>query len=116
MRRSLAVLHVAQPAEAGVPQCVAALAADQVARGWDVTVAAPEGVSLSPGVTHRVWHASRAPGPATPGETARVARIVRDARPDVVHLHSSKAGLAGRLAVRGRVPTVFSPHAWSFAA
>ena len=36
--------------------------------------------------------------------------------PDVVHLHSGKAGLAGRLVVRDRVPTVFQPHAWSFLA
>jgi glycosyltransferase involved in cell wall biosynthesis len=36
--------------------------------------------------------------------------------PDVVHLHSSKAGLAGRLAVRARRPTIFQPHAWSFDA
>ncbi len=33
-----------------------------------------------------------------------------------MHAHSAKAGLAGRLAVRGRVPTVFQPHAWSFDA
>ncbi|MYW34882.1 glycosyltransferase, partial [Streptomyces sp. SID2119] len=37
-------------------------------------------------------------------------------RPHVVHAHSAKAGLAGRIAVRGRVPTVFQPHAWSFEA
>lgn len=37
-------------------------------------------------------------------------------RPDVLHAHSAKAGLAGRLAVRGGVPTVFQPHAWSFDA
>ena len=36
--------------------------------------------------------------------------------PSVVHLHSSKAGLAGRLAIRGRRPTLFQPHAWSFLA
>ena len=36
---------------------------------------------------------------------------LRSVRPDVVHLHSSKAGLAGRLAIRGGVPTVFQPHA-----
>ncbi|MFD9871854.1 glycosyltransferase, partial [Streptomyces niveus] len=30
------------------------------------------------------------------------------------HAHSAKAGFAGRLAVRGRIPTVFQPHAWSF--
>ncbi len=33
-----------------------------------------------------------------------------------MHLHSAKAGLAGRLLLRGRVPTVFQPHAWSFEA
>jgi glycosyltransferase involved in cell wall biosynthesis len=34
----------------------------------------------------------------------------------VVHLHSSKAGLAGRLAVAGRRPTIFQPHGWSWLA
>ncbi|WP_308800513.1 glycosyltransferase, partial [Streptomyces sp. NEAU-H3] len=37
-------------------------------------------------------------------------------RPDLLHLHSAKAGLAARLAVRGALPTVFQPHAWSFEA
>jgi glycosyltransferase involved in cell wall biosynthesis len=43
-------------------------------------------------------------------------RIVSDVQPDLVHLHSSKAGLAGRLAIRGSRPTVFQPHGWSFQA
>ena len=48
-------------------------------------------------------------------ETVRSARdLLRNLRPDVVHLHSSKAGLAGRLALRGRTPTIFQPHLWSF--
>jgi hypothetical protein len=42
--------------------------------------------------------------------------VVEEVRPDLVHAHSAKAGLAGRLAVRGRIPTVFQPHAWSFEA
>jgi glycosyltransferase involved in cell wall biosynthesis len=62
------------------------------------------------------WPATRNPGPRVVGETARLARIIAKARPDVVHLHSSKAGLAGRLALRGRLPTVFQPHGWSFEA
>jgi glycosyltransferase involved in cell wall biosynthesis len=37
-------------------------------------------------------------------------RLVREWRPDVVHLHSSFAGVAGALALPRRVPTVFTPH------
>ncbi|PWW21835.1 glycosyltransferase involved in cell wall biosynthesis [Geodermatophilus normandii] len=33
-----------------------------------------------------------------------------------MHLHSAKAGLAGRLAIRSSIPTVYQPHAWSFLA
>ena len=44
------------------------------------------------------------------------AAIVGEVDPDLVHLHSAKAGLAGRLLLRGRRPTVFQPHAWSFEA
>jgi glycosyltransferase involved in cell wall biosynthesis len=62
------------------------------------------------------WRATRGPGPTVPAEAAALARLVAEVRPHLVHLHSSKAGLAGRLAVRGRLPTVFQPHAWSFLA
>jgi glycosyltransferase involved in cell wall biosynthesis len=50
------------------------------------------------------------------GETRRIRRIIDSIDPDVVILHSAKAGLAGRLALRGRRPTVYVPHAWSFSA
>ncbi len=65
-------------------------------------------------VDARPWPSRRTPGPWAIPEAARLARVVADFAPDVVHLHSSKAGLAGRLAVRGRRPTLFQPHAWSF--
>ena len=48
--------------------------------------------------------ATRSPGPSVPGEVARVRRIINGVKPDLVHLHSSKAGLAGRLAMRGSLP------------
>jgi len=67
-------------------------------------------------VRHHRWPARRGPGPGSVVETARFARIVRASAPDLVHLHSSKAGLAGRLALRGRRATIFQPHAWSFLA
>jgi glycosyltransferase involved in cell wall biosynthesis len=116
-----AVLHAAQPVSEGVARCVADLVADQVARGWQVTVACPSDGWLHDeierlGATHEHWLARRPPGPRVVGEVRRLNRILRAVDPDVVHLHSSKAGLAGRLALRGRKPTLFEPNAWSFEA
>ena len=118
----LSVLHVTQPTIDGVARCVLDLVGDQVSRGWAVAVACPPDQAdfLAElerlGAEYQRWPAARAPGPLTAVETARLARIVRRIDPALVHLHSSKAGLAGRLAVRGRRPTVFQPHAWSFEA
>ena len=107
---------------------IAQLVRDQVERGWDVTVVSPlhgllEGnvgplaaESESFGARHVLWPAHRPPGADTIAEARLLRRILRRERPDVVHLHSSKAGLAGRLVLRGRSPTVFQPHGWSFLA
>jgi glycosyltransferase involved in cell wall biosynthesis len=119
--RALRVLHVAQPTDAGVARCVADFAAEQRAHGLDARIACPPGGPLTEWLRDRhvpyaAWPAGRSPGPAVPAETLRLRRVVAAFGPDLVHLHSSKAGLAGRLALRGRVPTVFQPHAWSFAA
>ena len=117
----LRVLHVAQPLDAGVPNVAGDLVADQVARGWDVAAACPEagdlrGFALRAGARHLRWEAVRAPGPSSAREAAALARLVGEYAPDLVHLHSAKAGLAGRLAIRGARPTVFQPHSWSFEA
>jgi glycosyltransferase involved in cell wall biosynthesis len=119
--RELTVLHVAQPNIGGVPKFVCDLAADQTARGWHAFVAGPAyapfvEAATAAGAVHIDWTAERAPGPAVVPEALKLARIIRRLDPDVVHLHSSKAGMAGRLAVRGSRPTVFQPHAWSFEA
>lgn len=116
-----AVLHVSQPTDYGVGRYVAALARDQHDRGWRVGVASPDegplpdsiGVS---GADHLPWTATRAPGPRLPAEVLGLRRAVRRFRPDVVHLHSSKAGLAGRIGPRLARPLIFQPHAWSFLA
>ncbi len=118
---SLRILHVSQPTDAGVAVCVAQDIADQTARGWHVVLACPPDSWLSrgalgEGVDVRPWKASRSPGPGMLGETIRLRRVLRATRPHLLHLHSSKAMLAGRLAARGRVETVVQPHAWSFEA
>lgn len=115
------VLHVAQPTAAGVPHVVEALARDQVEQGWRVHLACPsDGYladrSAAAGVKVHAWEAIREPAASLVRETAVLRAIVREVQPTVVHLHSSKAGLAGRLALRGRTPTVFQPHSWSFLA
>lgn len=115
------VLHVTQPTDAGVAAYVAALCADQQARGWDVIVACPSRGWLADNLADRGirrigWRADRAPGASVAGEARRLGRHIRNVRPDLVHLHSSKAGLAGRLCVRGRLPTIFQPHGWSWLA
>jgi glycosyltransferase involved in cell wall biosynthesis len=114
------VLHVTQPVDGGVARVVIDLVRAQRAAGFDVTVACPDGGlgqalrELGAGVRH--WPATRAPGPSLPGEVRRLARVVEEVRPAVLHAHSAKAGLVARLSVRGRIPTVFQPHAWSFEA
>ncbi|MFG2571282.1 glycosyltransferase [Streptomyces sp. NPDC048481] len=118
--RRTRVLHLTQPVDGGVARVVTDLARAQLAAGLHVTVACPAGPLDGPlralGAQVRHWAASRSPGPSLPGEVRRLARLLDEVRPDLVHAHSAKAGLAGRLALRGRIPTVFQPHAWSFEA
>jgi glycosyltransferase involved in cell wall biosynthesis len=114
------VLHLTQPVDGGVARVVSDLTSAQLAAGMHVTVACPDSALAdrlrAAGANVRPWRATRSPGPSLAGEVRRLARVVADVRPDLVHAHSAKAGLAGRLAVRGRIPTVFQPHAWSFEA
>jgi glycosyltransferase involved in cell wall biosynthesis len=114
------VLHVVHTTELGLETAVL-IAADQAARGWDVAVACSDDAATAwtprrPEVRRLSWNATRSPGPGTPREMAALRAILRAEVPDLVHLHSSKAGLAGRLILRGSTPTVFQPHAWSFEA
>ncbi|GAA1413781.1 glycosyltransferase [Streptomyces thermospinosisporus] len=114
------VLHLTQPVDGGVARVVADLVRAQLADGLQPVVACPDSelsVRLRAlGAPVHSWQATRSPGPSLAREVRHLARLVDEIRPDLVHAHSAKAGLAGRLAVRGRIPTVFQPHAWSFEA
>lgn len=45
----------------------------------------------------------------------QLIKIFRQEQPDLVHLHSSKAGALGRIAAwRCRIPCVFTAHGWAF--
>lgn len=118
------VVHVTQPTEAGVGRYVAGLAAHQRNAGYEVAVICPPLGELperlaSADVPVFPWDAVRALGPATlqaelRGLSYRFANVLSPTA--VVHLHSSKAGLVGRLLLRGSHRTVFQPHGFSFLA
>ncbi|MFI6287049.1 glycosyltransferase family 4 protein [Streptomyces sp. NPDC051018] len=117
----LTIFHLVQPVEGGVARVVTDLVRAQVAEGLRAVVACPPGGELADraaeaGARVHTWPAVRAPGPRLAREVFTASRLIRRCRPHLVHAHSAKAGLVARLAVRGRVPTVFQPHAWSFDA
>jgi glycosyltransferase involved in cell wall biosynthesis len=60
---------------------------------------------------HR-YESSRSPWGILPAGLA-VKRVVRSVRPDLVHLHSTFAGLYGRL-FRSDCPVVYCAHGWAF--
>jgi glycosyltransferase involved in cell wall biosynthesis len=120
-RSRLCVLHLAQPLDGGVPAVIRSLVAHQAAGHFSPMIAAPPESELADwargeDIPYVPWPAVRSPGRSVPAETFRIGRLVNRLNPALIHLHSAKAGLAGRLAVRGRIPTVFQPHGWSFLA
>lgn len=44
----------------------------------------------------------------------KLRRLLKSINPQLVHLHSAKAGTVGRLAAIKRVPTVYTVHGWAF--
>ncbi|MDZ4168698.1 MAG: VanW family protein [Coriobacteriia bacterium] len=116
------VLLVSQPTTAGTARHVADLAAGLIARGTDVTVACPTSGMLPERARHDGASVvelamKREISPLSDARAFfRLMRLCRQLRPDVIHLHSSKAGFLGRLAGRmaGVPVVVFTPHCWSF--
>jgi glycosyltransferase involved in cell wall biosynthesis len=43
-----------------------------------------------------------------------IKKTVRMIRPDIIHCHSTFAGILTRLVVRGKIPTIFTAHSWAF--
>jgi glycosyltransferase involved in cell wall biosynthesis len=116
------ILHVCESTDGGIGVFIRDLALDQAARGQEVAVAVPSGGPVvaalaAAGVRHHAWEAIAQPWPlAVARELRSLRRIVAAVDPALVHVHSSKAGLVGRLVVRRRRPTIHQPHSWSFWA
>ena len=116
------VLMVCQPTSGGVARHVADLSEGLAARGCEVTVACPmegalfarlavAGIPVVDLPMRREIHLL-----SDLRAFARTVLLCRSLRPDVIHVHSSKAGFLGRIAGRlaGVPAVVFTPHCWSF--
>jgi glycosyltransferase involved in cell wall biosynthesis len=116
------ILHVVQPTEGGAVAAMLLLVRDQVDRHEVGVVCNSSGstAELAQRFGATVWTVPFV-RPVSPRADARhlrrVFEIARGFRPDVVHVHSSKAGVLGRLAARAhRTPVVFSPHNFAYRA
>ncbi len=116
------VLHVAEVFGSGVFQVVRTIAERHAAQGHAVAIAFgcrrpetpddPRALIDDSVELHALdWRRS---SPLSHMRAARRLRhIVRMFMPDVVHLHSSFAGVIGAFALAGRVPLVYTPHAFA---
>jgi len=113
------VLLCTQPTDGGVGRHVCDLIEGLTAKGDEIILCSP---AIPRGLRQPVVHirldlrraiAPRADLPAL----ARFVRIARDAQPDLIHAHSSKAGAIARLArpFSPRVPVLYTPHGYAFA-
>jgi glycosyltransferase involved in cell wall biosynthesis len=121
LQLTLRVLEVIESFGGGSMQIVLTIAERLAAEGHDIAV-----------VHGRVAESPRRPRSLVPADVelfplgwsrsvaseVAVARELRQIagawRPDVVHLHSSFAGIVGALALSGRVPLIYTPHGYSF--
>src|SRR4051794_38714875 len=114
------LLMVVRPSEGGAFGHVARLSSELVDRGHQVAICGPhesEG-KLDPRVEVIYLEMVQ---PISPIRDVRaltgLAGIIRTWRPDLIHVHGSKAGTLGRLAryADRSVPLAFTPHQYAFA-
>lgn len=115
------VLIAFEPPDGGVAENVAQLATGLEARGWRPVVAGPPEATIYPRLEaakieyRRLPLARRFGGPTGALKALRELRAMLSGdRFDLVHAHSSKAGLLARLAARGLAPAVYTPHCFGF--
>jgi glycosyltransferase involved in cell wall biosynthesis len=118
MRRCLLVF---EPPDGGVPAQVLELALGLERHGWSPLVAGPQealayGAFEQAGLEVVRLPFGRRVDPRRYAASLRaLVGLIRATRPDLVHAHSSKAGVVGRLAAAAcRTPAVYTPHCFAF--
>ena len=121
-RRVPRCLLAFEPPDGGVAENVMRLALGLPERGWEPWVAGPEEAIVHPELERAGVPTARLPlvrGYGSPGSDGRALRrltgILARERFDLVHCHSAKAGVLGRIAARlTGTPVVYSPHCFPF--
>ncbi len=121
------ILHVTEALGGGVLYCVALLANRQVSAGDEVTIVhsirvdTPSEAELDrifdKRIHRRVIDMKTSLGFRDAVSMIALFQEIRKARPDVIHLHSSKAAALGRIVASAMglgSRTVYSPHGFSF--
>jgi glycosyltransferase involved in cell wall biosynthesis len=112
-----------EPPDGGAPEVVLNLALGMERYGWSVCVAGPEEASIrtrleSAAVEYLPVHQFSRAGRSPLSDLRALGSLndrLRSHPVDVIHCHSSKAGVLGRLlGARRGVPVVYSPHCFAF--
>ncbi len=122
---SMTVVHVLEPGGGGAMRHVLDLAAAQARAGWRVHIVyspirmealfEPQLLALSrdwPNITLHSLPMHRAPHVSDAKNLFDLVKLLRVARPDILHAHSTKAGMLARMASAVvKVPVIYTPHA-----
>jgi glycosyltransferase involved in cell wall biosynthesis len=120
--RALRIMHIAEALGGGVLEVVRELTAGLLGRGHTVCLAygvrpeTPEDIAslMDPRLTlHRTSWQDRSL-PALVAASAEIRRIADEWEPDVIHLHSSFAGMSGAISLARSYPIIYSPHSYAF--
>ncbi|MGI8730551.1 MAG: glycosyltransferase family 4 protein, partial [Solirubrobacteraceae bacterium] len=114
------ILMISQPSDGGVFEHVRRLSDGLRRRGHRVTICGPS-AEMADGSTRGDVVALKMTRSISPRVAARalvgLAHVIRRRRPDVIHAHSSKAGVLTRAAraAAAEIPVIYTPHGYAFA-
>lgn len=116
------VLEVTESFATGTMEVVRLISAHVAAEGHEVTIAYGVRPETPADLRQRIDPAVEVVELPWEGRTLSaqlravraLRRLCRERMPDVIHLHSSFAGVVGSLAVARMAPTVYTPHGYAF--
>lgn len=113
------IVHITQATSGGVYTYISDLMTSLRERGCSQALFCPEEGPLMDKTTDNGFevesiHAVREISPLSDLRVGfEIASAIKRHKPDLVHLHSSKAGAIGRLIFEG-TPVIYTPHGWAF--